>query len=260
MINPQDAILYIPPTIKGTKLVLFNRIATKLGGSTTKDRDIAMLPRDKVPVIGCSPELRPMIAEWRRTNREFIYWDRGYARRVYATQLPRGADGGYYRWQRNAYQMRSILDVKSDRWDGLNTPVDPWSKNGKHVLVAAPSITYYKFHGIESWIADTIRTLALHTDRPLMIRDKEHKRPLRDDLKDCHALVTHGSNAAVEAAIMGCPVFVHSDSAAALLGNTDITQIEKPKYADRQPWLNSLAYSQWNEAELVDGTLWRMLQ
>jgi len=40
----------------------------------------------------------------------------------------------------------------------------------------------------------------------------------------------------------------------------DLKQIEKPRYPDRQPFLNSLAYSQWDENELINGALWKMLQ
>lgn len=65
--------------------------------------------------------------------------------------------------------------------------------------------------------------------------------------------------AAVESVMMGCPVFVHPDSAASLVGMTDINHIERPLYPERRPWLNSLAYSQFNEAELCDGTLWRLI-
>ena len=84
-------------------------------------------------------------------------------------------------------------------------------------------------------------------------------RKLHEDLKGAHCLVTHGSNAAVEAVIMGCPVFVHQDSAASLVGRCDLARIEEPIYPDRQPWLNSLAYAQFSESELVDGTLWRLI-
>ena len=73
------------------------------------------------------------------------------------------------------------------------------------------------------------------------------------------AALGHGSNAAVESVILGTPVFVDRASAAALVGLTDLKQIENPVYPDRQQWLNNLAYNQWNEQELVDGTLWRML-
>lgn len=92
-----------------------------------------------------------------------------------------------------------------------------------------------------------------------MIRDKESRRPLHADLDGAHALVTHGSIAAVEAVVLGCPVFVHPDSAAALVGRTDLKMIERPAMPERQSWLNALAYCQFNERELIDGTLWRLL-
>ena len=72
--------------------------------------------------------------------------------------------------------------------------------------------------------------------------------------------MTHASNAAVEAVIYGCTVFVHETSAAALVGLTDLSKVEEPVYPNRWPWLYSLAYSQFNEDELVNGTLWRLIQ
>jgi hypothetical protein len=59
--------------------------------------------------------------------------------------------------------------------------------------------------------------------------------------------------------ILGCPVFVHPDSAAALVGQTDLKKIETPIYPDRQPWLNAISYSQFDERELIDGTVWRLI-
>lgn len=135
----------------------------------------------------------------------------------------------------------------------------PWQKAGNHIVVAMPTATYSRFHALDNWTEKTIAALKTFTDRKIITRDKEDKRALQEDLKGAHALVAHGSIAAVESVICGCPVFVHPDSAAALVGQTDLSKIEEPVYPDRQPWLNSLAYSQWNEAELTDGTLWRML-
>lgn len=264
MIDPAKAALFIPPELKKFKLDLFERIGSRIkaaGGLVIRNifAELAALPSSIVPIVGCSPELRPMITGWLKTRRAFVYWDRGYCRRVFATWLPRGEEGGYYRWHLNNFQMRSIRDVPDDRWKALNTEVKPWSNNGRHIVIAAPTRTYAKFHQTENWIADTIDALARVTDRQLVIRDKESKRPLQADLEGAHCLVTHGSNAGVEAVISGCPVFVCRDSAAALVGLTDLSRIEKPIYPDRQPWLNSLAYSQFNERELVDGTLWRLI-
>lgn len=236
--------------------------------------ELAALPDEMTPVVGCSPELTPLIAKWRRAGRPHAYWDRGYFLRVYATNTPRGENGGMFRWHLNSYQLQSLRDVPGDRWKAAYNQIRksrewrwsemkpdgmPWQATGSHIVIAMPTPTYSRFHGLENWTEKTIAELKKHTDRKIITRDKEDKRPLQNDLRGAHALVAHGSIAAVEAAICGCPVFVCPDSAAALVGRTEISKIEDPVYPDRQPWLNSLAYSQWNESELVDGTLWKML-
>lgn len=263
--NPRDVCLFIPPGLKGFKMNLFNRIGSKIGKTILHDfKALEKLPDEIIPAVGCTPELKPLIQSWKARGRRWIYWDRGYARRIFATDLPTGDDGGYYRWHVGSFQMKRIRPVPGDRWKDLKTEVWPWARDGKHVVVAEPSPTYEKFHGIEGWTKNTVMKLKQLTDRPLVIRDKEMQRfgrKLHQDLRGAHCLVTHGSNAAVEAVIMGCPVFVDREaSAAALVGRTILDHIEQPVYPDRQPWLNSLAYCQFNEEELVDGTLWNMIE
>lgn len=266
MIRPSDVALFIPPGLSKFKLDLFERIgrAIKSAGGRVVRYDLEALkalPDDVVPIVGCTPELRPIIDGWRAQKRRWVYWDRGYARRVFATCLPTGEAGGYYRWHLGSYQLTGVRDVPDDRWRALRTELLPWRRGGRHIVIAAPTRTYCRFHRCENWIADTIDALARVTDRQLVIRDKEQykRRPIQMDIEGAHALVTHGSNAAVEAAILGCPVFVHPDSAAALVGQTKLKAIESPVYPDRDGWVRSLAYSQFNERELVDGTLWRLL-
>lgn len=267
MIDPAKVCLFIPAGLKKFKLDLFERIGRHIvakGGRVIRHdaSKLAELPDDIIPIVGCQPETTALNERWRSTWRRWIYWDRGYARRVFATCLPTGDNGGYYRWHLGSFQMQSIRSVPGDRWNALNTFVEPWKKGGGHIVIAAPTRTYSTFHRSERWIADTIDALARVTDRQLVIRDKEQykRRPIQADLKGAHCLVTHGSNAAVEAAILGCPVFVHQSSAAALVGQTDLKKIETPVYPDRDPWLHSLAYCQFNEAELIDGTLWRLIE
>lgn len=265
MIDPSKVCLWVPEGLKKFKLDLFNNIAAKIqqkGGRVIRhdEKQLLALPNDIIPIVGCHPPLKGMIAEWRRTGRKWIYWDRGYALRIFSTWLRKPTSGtGYYRWEIESFQMKTIRNVDSSRWDKLNIPFSNWSKSGKHIVVAMPTMPYSAFHGTERWTDQTVEALSKLTDRPLLIRSKETKRPLWEDLKGAHALVSHASNAAVESVILGCPVFVHKDSAAALVGQTDLTKIEQPIYPDRQPWANSLAYSQFNEQELVDGTLWRLL-
>lgn len=268
MIDPAKVCLWVPEGLKKFKLDLFNSIAAKIeqkGGRVVRhdERRLEDLPDDIVPIVGCHPPLKAMIEDWRARGRTFIYWDRGYLMRWFATCLPQPAsmEQSFYRWHVNAFQMEGIRDVPDDRWKRLRTPVQPWRKGGRHIVIAAPTATYSKLHGCENWIAETVTALAKVTDRQLVIRDKEQfrRRPLQKDLDGAHALVSHGSNAANEAVILGCPVFVDRSCAAALVGRTDLQSIESPAYPDRQPWLNSLAYSQYDERELVDGTLWRLI-
>lgn len=264
MLDPAMLALFIPANLKAFKLDLFNRIGGEIlrqGGRVIRHeaRLLDELPDRIVPIVGCQPESTPLIAKWRQTGREWIYWDRGYARRVFATWLPRGTSGGYYRWHRRAFQLPKIKPHPSDRWEALEIEVRPWSRNGRHIVIAAPTATYSAFHRLHNWTDATLDTLSRLTDRQLIIRHKETKRPLQADLAGAHALVAHASIAAVEAVVCGCPVFVDPDSAAALVGSTDLREIERPVYPERQPWLNALAYSQFSERELIDGTLLRLM-
>jgi len=267
MIDPARCVLFIPAGLKKFKLDLFERIGRRmeaLGGKVVR-HDINELCRlvgntDLIPIVGCQPESTIPISKWQDSGKDWIYWDRGYARRVFATWLPRGDNGGYYRWHLNAYQMQELREVPGDRWDALKTPVAPWQRDGDHIVIANGSHTYDRFHLTEGWLENTVRLVSRHTKRRLLVRDKETQRPLQDDLKGAHCLISHGSIAAVEAVILGCPVFVNSESAAALVGKTDLTEVEAPVYPDRTKWLHSLAYCQFDEAELVDGTLWRLIE
>lgn len=268
MIDPAKVCLWIPDGLKKFKLDLFNALAAKIqqkGGRVARsdERRLEGLPDDIVPIVGCHPPLKDMIAGWKARGRTFVYWDRGYLMRWFATCLPQPASmaDSYYRFHVDAFQMERFRDVPDDRWKRLKTDVRTWQKSGRHIVIAAPTATYARLHGCENWIAETVTALAKVTDRQLVIRDKEQfrRRPLQMDLDGAHCLVTHGSNAANEAIILGCPVFAHPSCAAALVGRTDLNEIERPAYPDRQPWLNSLAYSQFTERELVDGTLWKLI-
>lgn len=265
MIDPGQVCLFQPSELKDFKRKLFERIGEKIrakGGRICVGNvaQLKALPKDIIPIVGCSSYLKGTVDEWKEKKRKFIYWDRGYWLRVFATWLPRGDNGGMYRWHVSSFQMQSIKDVPDDRLKHRPPPVRDWQKNGRHIVIAHPTPSYTKFHGLDNWTANTIETLARLTDRQLVVRDKETKRPLQADLEGAHALVAHGSNAAVESVICGCPVFVHRDSAAALVGQTDLKNIETPSYPDRERWLRALAYSHFDETELVDGTLWRLLE
>jgi hypothetical protein len=283
-IDPKQVAFFIPPGLKKFKLKLFERIAdhiSKLGGRIVRHdyRELERSMNDFIPIIGCSPPFASAIKRWQEEHRQWIYWDRGYLRRVFATWLPNGHDlgvpGGYYRWHVGGFQVTQVSDVPGDRWEALklNKPFQmdgdnlpglphPWNKNGDHIVVAHTLSDYWDLRGLpRDWSFKIADELRLYTKRPIIVRDKESKLPLHKELRGAHALVTHGSIAAVEAIALGYPVFVDPESAAAPMGLTQLTLIEQPVYPDdRLPWLHSLAYHQFNENELCDGTLWRLIR
>lgn len=262
LIDPQKVALFIPPGLKKFKQKLFERIGKQIGRVIRDERQLGELPDHIIPIVGCTPTLRPYYQNWIARKRPFIYWDRGYLRRVFATWLPRGAEGGYYRWHLNAFQMKEVRDVPDDRWRALNlgAEVRAWRKSGRKIVIADTLPDYWDVRGLpRDWSRYMAADLAKRTDRPIVVRHKESTVSLWDELKDAHCLVTHGSIAAVEAVVMGCPVFVDRESAAATMGRIGFDELETPVYPDRFKWLCSLAYNQWNEKELCDGTLFRML-
>ena len=268
MIDPGRVAFFVPNSLKKFKLNLFNRVAATIeraGGRTVRG-DVAQLgayaESGRIPVVGCSPELTDLIKAWRTKSQTFVYWDRGAWFRVFATWLPRDDTGtsGYYRWIVNGFQMTEIRDVPDDRYRKHPPPVRPWSNAGEDIVIAIPTETYERFHRIEGWTDRVIRALALLTDRRLIVREKQTKRPLQKDLENAYCLISHGSNAAIESVILGVPVIVDPSSAASLVGRTKIKEINSLAYPDRTKWLYSLAYSQFLEHELTDGTLWRILR
>jgi len=271
VLDPSTVCLFIPPELKRFKLDLFERIGRHikdLGGQVIKHDFAAMdrLPDNVIPICGCNPQFRDIYKRWRERKRKWVYWDRGYLRRVFATWLPRGSDMGipmgYYRWHIDMPQMQQVFDVPNDRWKflKLDQSVKPWNKNGKHIVIADTLPDYWNLFSDPDWTKRTVAQLKQITKRPIIVRHKESKRPLYDELKDAHCLVAHGSIAAVESVVMGCPVFVDGLSAAALVGRTSLADIENPVYPERQPWLNSLAYCQFTEDELCNGTLWKLIR
>lgn len=180
---------------------------------------------------------------------DHAYFDRGH--------------GKSYRITRNAYECGAIRRCPDDRANALGVTLEPWRKSGREVIVCPPTEYFMKAHGCPDWLESTLAELAKVTDRRIVIREKpkpgETAVALLDALKTAHALVTHSSNIAIEAACLGTPVFVAPTSAAAPVGRTELSALEAPDYPDREPWLAHLAYNQFSIDEIRDGRAWRLL-
>lgn len=263
MINPNDVCLFIPPYCGNKKLEMYSRVAKGVGRATSRSGDLTNLPDSVIPMIGGSLELVPMLRGWRQRGRPFIYWDRGYFRRIYEAWLPKSEEkhGGYYRLHLNSFQMTRVRKVPSDRWGALDTKVADWKKNPEGHIVIAPSLPEYDaFHECPGWVEKTAAGVEeRRPGRAIVIRHRNSQKPLYEELEGAECLITHGSNAANEAIVMGCPVIVFGQCAAALVGRTKVEDIDQLVYPEREPWLHSMAYSQFTEEEIINGAAFRML-
>jgi hypothetical protein len=203
---------------------------------------------------GITAHLKLLIDAAAAGGRDWYYVDNGYFRR-----------GTFWRVTRQALQHGGVGTPDFQRLARLGVRIAPWRRGGRHLLVCPPGEAFCRLSGFDHrrWLAEVLDRLARHTDREIRIRVKPTARtpalqPLAADLADCHALVTHMSNAAVEALVAGVPVFATGPCAAAAMGLADLARIERPIHPeDRRQWAAVLAANQWTLQEMRDGTCWR---
>lgn len=204
-----------------------------------------------------------------RSGLDWYYIDHGYFGR-----------GAYYRITRNAEQFTGRNARPAwDRLAEFRLAFADWRPDGDHILICTQSDWWHQRHHMltaAEWGEAIKAKIAAHTNRPIKIRAKPEAAKgitakaiaktldsLDSDLTGCHALVTHTSNAAIDALVRGVPVFVDPTSAAAPLGLTldHLEVIETPRLlAAREEWFAVLAGQQWTVKEMRDGTAWAALQ
>ncbi|MGH7026610.1 glycosyltransferase [Brevundimonas sp.] len=208
-----------------------------------------------IPVVwGVLRNSDRVVAAARAEGRDFFYTDHAYFGRGHYLN---------YRITRNAHEAGQVRDCPPDRAKALGLELSPWRRGDSTILVCPPTQYFMDAHGCPDWLNETLATLRACTDRPVEIRGKpvpgDPSEPLESALGRAYAIVTHSSNIAVEAAVAGVPVFVAPTSAAAPVGETDLTRIEQPARPDREAWLSHLAYSQFTLDEIASGEAWRLL-
>ena len=118
--------------------------------------------------------------------------------------------------------------------------IEKRKKTGKNILLVMPSDKPCKYYGIdaEKWKKDTIDQIKMHTDRPIIVREKQPRhvrlqRTIYQDLDDAYALVTYQSIAAVESVLYGVPAFTLAPTAADPVANKYLYNLEKPERYSR---------------------------
>ena len=153
---------------------------------------------------------------------------------------------------------------------GIDVKFKGWS-DGDHILLCPSSPTVTQFINDisqDEWVESVKSELRQHTDRPIKFRNKP--RPgnewwdtnIKDDLKNCHCLITNMSLAAVDAVLNQVPVLTHAHNIAYKMSINNLPNINtpyKPGRKEVEPWLNILSHNQFTIPEIEDGTAYRIL-
>lgn len=164
---------------------------------------------------------KDLIKKCWKDNKTFYYIDTGYFGNYINNVNPSGQKI-YHRLVKNDIQHTTFKSgMPDDRLKRTGVEVLQPPKNGEHILLVAPSKKPCMFYDIdlEEWKASTIQKIKQYTDRPIRVRDKADRttrvaKPIHKDFKDCHAVVTYQSIAAVEALMAGIPTFTDEATAA----------------------------------------------
>lgn len=198
-------------------------------------------------------------------GKDFYYIDTGY--------FGNGKKKLYHRITKNDVQnFGPVIERPSDRLERTGVKIKKVRADGKKILLAPPSQKLLNLYNIdlETWVQQTLNEISAHTDREVVIRRKQGRSVrVNDDTiemaldQDVYCLITYSSIAAGEAILHGKPAITLGPNAAAALCSTSISEIEKiktPSLDEISAWARHIAYCQFTETEMRDGTAWRILQ
>jgi hypothetical protein len=221
---------------------------------------------------GYTATLRRIMADQIKAGGKAVYIDLGYWDRI--------RNDGHHKISVNArhptaYFMARPMD--GARIQKLGIQLMPWRRGGRSIVIAGMGQKAAEAEGtpVEKWERDAIQWLARTTKRRLIYRPKPSwilakplpgaeyspkEQSLNSLLGDCHAVVTHHSNVAVEALVAGVPTFCWK-GVAEPLSLQDLDLIEQPHYPEgRVEWMNAISYCQWSIDEMQQGLPWRHLK
>jgi len=221
------------------------------------------------------------IAEVKERNEEWWYVDVGYLTQQ-ITRYPEpkihDLDKTYFRIVKgglhtirgkvgNGKRLKQLdskgIDVKFKGW---------YTGETKHILVCPSSQTVtYNVNGIsqQEWIDEVVNQLKQYTKREIRVRNKPRpnnewwNKDIKEDLKDCHCLVTNVSLAAIDAVLNKVPVITHNFNICAPISGRDLNKVEKPLKPGHKTideWLKFVAENQFTIPEIADGTAYKILQ
>lgn len=223
-----------------------------------KESDNALIIR------GVGKKSREAIQHCWNTNRDFYYIDTGYFGNPKLKM--------YHRLTKNNLQFSSeLIDRPDDRLVRTNTKIKKHNPGSK-ILICPPSdkvMMIFDMPDAKTWTQHIVEEIKKYTDRPIEVRlkpesrtERQNSNTIQDALADAHCLVTYNSIAATEALINGVPAIALGPNAASMLCPNTLENIDNIEYPDTSliySYLSNLAYNQFTERELRNGTAWRII-
>ena len=165
----------------------------------------------------------------------------------------------------------------SDRWLKHGCIWKDWKTTGDYILIMGqvPGDASIKNVDFIRWMRETNYELKLMSYLPIRCRphpkapknrhspcfqfDDISENTLAEDLKKAFMAVTFNSNSGVDAILAGVPVVACDPGSMAWpVAIHDLS--ERPIRPVRIQWAHNLAYCQWTELEIKDGTAWDHLK
>lgn len=188
--------------------------------------------------------------EARKRNQAFVLIDNGYWKP--------GHYDGYYRISLNGTQQTTGLDKLEpdyDRWDALGLEILPYKHRDFPLrMMACPPTDYVRsFFGNDCWPTKWPEDLYL-------VRTKETKRLLQEDLDNTRAVTTFNSSVAWEALRQGIPVV--SDPNHSIIGSymKHVDTMSQMTIDNRRRLFSLMASLQLTLEEIRSGKLWPLIQ
>jgi len=240
-----------------------------------EDADIAVTIAVKGPT-------KQIMEEYRAAGKHVIYIDKGYYR------INSGdPDNPLSHWRVavDAYQpLAYFQDIPRppDRWDMLSRTIHKRRNEGNDIVFAGSSEKYHRLHELPhpteyaKMIINQIRiqrptSRIIYRPKPSWKAATEiegttfsgGKRKLIMELAEACALVTHGSNAALDSLMFGVPVLVLGKGIASPLSMRRMEDLRTPWIPKRrtiQQWGQDVAYCQWTLDEMRSGEAWATIK
>ncbi len=221
------------------------------------------------------------ITELEKNQQDWWYVDVGYlTQQITRYPIPKihDYDKTYFRIVRgNLHTVEGSLNGGGDRLlelkkKGLPHKFENWKGGeGDHILICPSSETVtYKLNGMTQvdWVDSIVAQIKKLTNRDIRVRLKPRPdnewwdKDIKEDLDDCHCLVTNMSLSAIDAVLEGIPIICDTRNVAWPVSTRYMAFLNdplKPTINNVNEWMKLLANNQFTIEEMENGTACEVL-